>query len=282
MNELYVNNNGVLILAQTYTLKSGNRAHMYGDGLFESIRVVDGHPINLENHFKRMVEGMVVLKMIQNSNFTLEFLRGQLIELLKENNIVSGGKIRLSIDRKQGGTFLPKTNGIDFFIEAWPLSHNEFILNESGLVIDLYEEMKKPITILSNFKTKNCLLYVMSKLSAQEKGVDDLFIQNDKLGIIEGSSANLFVVSNGVLYTPSLDLGCLGGTMRMQIINLAIEKGIKVYECNITPQNLLVADEIFLTNAIEGIKWVGSYRTKRYFNILSNQLIAFLNKKWIK
>jgi branched-chain amino acid aminotransferase len=282
MNELYVNNNGVLILAQTYALKSGNRAHMYGDGLFESIRVVNGVPINLENHFKRLIVGMAVLKMTQSSSFTIEFLAGQMKELLEQNKIVSGGKIRLSIDRKQGGTFLPKTNGVDFFIEAWSLPNNEFILNEAGLFIDLYEDMKKPITILSNYKTKNCLLYIMSKLSAKEKGVDDLFIQNDKLGIIEGSSANLFVVSNGVLYTPSLDLGCLGGTMRMQIINLAIEKGIKVYECNITPQNLLVADEIFLTNAIEGIKWIGSYRTKRYFNILSNQLTEYLNQKWIK
>ena len=122
----------------------------------------------------------------------------------------------------------------------------------------------------------------MSKIAAKEKGVDDLFIQNDKMGIIEGSSANLFVVSNGVLYTPSLDLGCMGGTMRMQIINLAIENNIKVYECNITPQNLLVADEIFLTNAVSGIIWVGSYRTKRYFNTISNQLLSFLNNKWNK
>lgn len=282
MNDLYVNNNGVLIPAQTYSIKSGNRGHLYGDGLFESIRVINGKALNLENHFKRLVDGMTVLRMKVHSTFTLEFLDNQINELLEQNNIVQGGKIRLSIDRKEGGTFLPKTNEVDYFIEAFPLPNNKFTLNEAGLVIDLYEEMKKPITILSNFKTKNCLLYVMSKLAAKEKGVDELFIQNDKMGIIEGSSANLFVISNGVLYTPSLDLGCLGGTMRMQIINLAIENNIKVYECNITPQNLLVADEIFLTNAIQGITWVGSYRTKRYFNTLSNQLVRFLNEKWIK
>jgi branched-chain amino acid aminotransferase len=282
MNELYVNNNGVLILAQTYALKSGNRGHMYGDGLFESIRVINGFPTNLENHFKRLTEGMSVLKMTKSNSFTIEFLESQITELLKQNNITDGGKVRLSIDRKQGGTYLPKTNGVDFFIEGWPLPHNEFRLNEAGLVIDLYEEMKKPVTILSNYKTKNGLLYIMSKLAAKEKGVDDLFIQNDRMGIIEGGSANLFIVSNGVLYTPSLDLGCLGGTMRMQIINLAIEYNIKVYECNITPQNLLVADEIFLTNAIKGINWVGGYRTKRYFNTLSKQLTEYLNKKWIK
>jgi branched-chain amino acid aminotransferase len=280
MNDLFVNNNGVLINADAYALKSGNRGHLYGDGLFESIRVFNGELINFSNHYNRLINGMIVLKMKCQSSFTEEFLRVQIIQLIEQNNIIEGGKIRLSVDRKQGGTFLPKTNEINFFIEASPISHNEFVLNEAGYSIDLYEDIKKSITILSNFKTKNCLLYIMSKLTAKEKGVDDLLIQNDKLGVIEGSSANLFVVSNGVLYTPGLELGCLGGTMRMQIVNIAIANNIKVYECNITPQNLLVADEIFLTNAIQGITWVGVFRTKRYFNTIANQLIDLLNQKY--
>jgi branched-chain amino acid aminotransferase len=280
MDNLYINNNGVLIPNDAYAIKVGNRAHLYGDGLFESIRVVNGRPINFENHYKRLTGGMKVLKMLANKNLTYEFLLNQIIELLEQNKIQAGGKVRLSIDRKQGGTYLPKTNEVDFFIEAYPLPHNEFILNEAGYVIDLYDEMKKPINFLSNYKTKNGLIYIMSKLTAKEKNIDDLLLQNNKFGIIEGSSSNLFVVSNGVLYTPGLDLGCLGGTMRMQIINLAIQNNIKVYECNITPQNLLVADEVFLTNAIKGVIWVGSYRTKRYFNTMANQFIDLLNTKW--
>ena len=101
-----------------------------------------------------------------------------------------------------------------------------------------------------------------------------------KMGIIEGGSSNLFVVSNGVLYTPSLDLGPLGGTMRMQIINLALANEIKVYECNISPQNLLVADEVFLTNAIQGVIWVDTYRTKEYSNETAIQFTKLLNDKW--
>jgi len=280
MDNLYVNNNGVLIPTDAYAIKVGNRAHLYGDGLFESVRILNGHPINFENHYKRLIDGMKVLKMVANKSLTYEFLLNQINELLVQNKIQKGGKIRLSIDRKQGGTYLPKTNEVDFFIEAYPLPHNEFILNEAGYVVDLYDEMKKPINFLSNFKTKNGLIYIMSKLTAKEKNIDDLLLQNNKFGIIEGSSSNLFVVSNGVLYTPGLDLGCLGGTMRMQIINLAIQNNIKVYECNITPQNLLVADEVFLTNAIKGVIWVGSYRTKRYFNTMANQFINLLNTKW--
>ncbi len=120
----------------------------------------------------------------------------------------------------------------------------------------------------------------MASIKAQERQLDDLLISNDVGGILESSSSNLFVVSNGVLYTPGLEEGCLAGTMRMQIINLAIRNNIRVYESNILPQNLLVADEIFLTNAISGITWISGYRTKRYFNNTSKRLIHLLNEYW--
>ena len=124
------------------------------------------------------------------------------------------------------------------------------------------------------------MIYILASIKAAESGLDDLLISNEKGGILESSSSNLFVVSNGVLYTPGLDEGCLAGTMRMLIINLALKNGIKVYECNILPQNLLAADEIFLTNAIKGITWVSGYRTKRYFNNMSKKMTAILNEYW--
>jgi branched-chain amino acid aminotransferase len=144
----------------------------------------------------------------------------------------------------------------------------------------LYQDIKKNKNILSNYKTKNGLLFVMAAISAKERELDDVLISNMEGLILESSNSNLFVVSNGVLYTPSLNDGCLAGTMRMQIINLAIQHGIKVYECPILPSNLLVADEVFLTNAIRGIVWVSGYRTKRYFNTISRKLVAYLNEKW--
>jgi len=276
----YVNNNGVLIPADSYSIKAGNRAHLYGDGLFESIRVVNGYAINVENHIKRLLAGMEAIRMNVPSNFSVEFFESEFGSLLEQNNITGGGVVRLSVDRKAGGKFLPLTNDVEYFIEAYQLPNNKFVLNEEGYKIDQYEDIKKTINELSAFKTKNALIYIMAKLRAQEKGLDDLLIQNDKMGIIEGGSSNLFVVSNGVLYTPSLDLGCLGGTMRMQVINLALEQDIKVYECNISPQNLLVADEVFLTNAIRGIIWAGTYRTKEYTNEMAIRLTTHLNEKW--
>ena len=243
---LYINNNGEVLKNEGATLSSANRGHVYGDGLFESIRVKNGKPLNLDAHFMRMIEGAIALKM--------------------------------RVPRASGGNYTPESNETTYFIEVYPVNNNEYKLNSKGWEIDLYSTMRKHKSPISNFKTKNALLYVMCGIEAREKNLDDLLITDPKGGILEGSSSNLFVVSNGVLYTPGLEEGCVGGVMRMSVINTALENGMKVYESAIMPQNLLAADEVFLTNAIKGIIWVGGYRTKRYKNDTSTKLIELLNK----
>ena len=136
--------------------------------------------------------------------------------------------------------------------------------------------MIKPINELSLHKTLNGAYYIMAALWAGQRGLDDCLLQNERGNIIESSSGNLFIVSNGVLYSPSLADGCVGGVMRAQVINLALANGIKVYECSLNPQNLLAADELFFTNAVRGIQWVGAYRTKRYTHRMSAMLTALL------
>jgi branched-chain amino acid aminotransferase len=280
MQDLFVNNNGAVIPNKGATIAAGNRSYLYGDGLFESIRILNGKPINMVNHFNRMVEGAKAIKMRFPTFFTVEFFEDKVKELISLSGIKEGGKCRISLDRALGGTYIPETNEISYFIEVYPYESNFFELNSKGYEVDIYRDIKKQKNFLSNFKTKNGLLYVMTAIAAKEKGLDDYLLINEKDAVIESSNSNLFVVSNGVLYTPSLEDGCLAGTMRMQVINLAIAHGIKVYECAILPQNLLAADEIFLTNAIRGIVWVGGYRTKRYFNTLGRKIQSFLNDYW--
>lgn len=279
---LYVNNNGEVLKNEGATLASANRGHLYGDGLFESIRVINGHPVNLEAHILRMLEGAIALKMRTPSFFSTSFFEEKINELLDASSIKDGGRVRISLDRMSGGTYKPVSNEVTYFIEVYPIDNNEYVLNSRGWEIDLYTSMRKQKNKLSNYKTKNGLLYVMSAIEAQEKELDDLLITDQRGSILEGSSANLFVVSNGVLYTPGLDEGCLGGVMRMTLINIALENGIKVYESSIMPQNLLAADEVFLTNAIQGIIWVGGYRTKRYVNETSTRLLSLLNEYFNK
>lgn len=277
---LFVNNNGTILASENPHLHASSRAFLYGDGVFETIRIINGKPINLENHIKRLLKGAELIKLKTSSAFTPEYFYAKIVELCKMSHITEGGRCRLSFDRFEGGTYMPETNELSYFIDVAPYSSNKFALNQKGLEVDVYTDIKKNKSFLSNYKTKNGLLYVMTAIRAKELNLDDLLITNEKDDIIESSNSNLFVVSNGILYTPSLEDGCLAGTMRMQLINIALHNGIKVYESTILPQNLLMADEIFLTNAVSGIKWVSGYRTKRYFNSMSKKLILLLNDYW--
>jgi len=279
---LYVNNNGKVLPRDSYNLQAGSRAFLYGDGIFESIRIFGGKPINLDIHFKRLFKGAEALCITIPDYVHGEFLTEKMLELIALSQITTGGRCRVSVDRTAGGTYRPEKNDAVFFIEVMPLEENEFILNYKGLEVDIYKALKLTKTFLSPFKTKNGLVKVMAAVHAAEQGLDDILLTNEQGNIIESSNSNLFIVSNGVLYTPGIEEGCIGGTMRMLVINIAVQNNIRVYECPILPHNLLSADEIFLTNAISGIRWVGGYRTKRYMNVTSRRLMMLLNAYWNK
>jgi branched-chain amino acid aminotransferase len=277
---LYLNNNGTVLANEGAAIEATNRSYLYGDGVFESIRIFNGKAINVENHILRLLAGAKAIKMRPATYLTVDFFQEKINELIQLSDIKEGGNGRISLDRVSGGAYRPESNEVNFFIDIYPYDCNNFELNSKGIEIDQFMDIKKHINPISNFKTKSGLIYVLAAIHASEKNLDDMLILNEKNGIIESSSCNIFIVSNGVLYTPGLDEGCLAGTMRMQVINLALANGIKVYESSIVPQNLLAADEIFFTNAIRGINWVSGYRTKRYFNNVSRKLVAILNDHW--
>lgn len=282
MEQLFVNINGQIIQADQSAIEMGNRGYLYGDGVFETIRVFNGKIINFDNHYSRLIEGANAIKIRIPNFFTPDFFLGKITELLDKSGIQAGGRVRLSLDRMAGGNYIPEYNEAVYSIEVKSVPQSDFELNSKGLEVDIYTDIRKQKNLLSNYKTKNGLLYILAGIQAKEKGMNDMLITNNDMSLIESSNSNFFIVSNGVLYTPGLDEGCLAGTMRMQVINLALANGIKVYESAILPQNLLSADEVFLTNAIHGIVWVGGYRTKRYFNNTSRKLVAFLNDFWEK
>ena len=268
--------NGNLFDADRPYLDGTNRSFKFGDGLFETIRIVEGKPFNLDSHYKRIVEGLDLLK-ISMPDFSVAYLKEQIKELAENNSVKKGGRARLSIFRQGTGAYAPVSMVGDYLLEVEPIDFNYFTLNEGGLSVDVYDDVHKPINSLSPFKTSNALFYIMASISAKEKGLDDVLLLNENKAIIESTASNLFIVSNGVLYTPSVEDGCVGGTFRMYLINLAIQNNIKVYECSLLPQNLYAADEIFLTNAIQGIRWVSSYKSKRYYCETTKKLIDLVN-----
>jgi branched-subunit amino acid aminotransferase/4-amino-4-deoxychorismate lyase len=269
--------NGELVDQGNAGVDHSNRAFRYGDSLFETVRIVNGQPRFWENHYARLRAGMTALKMHAPDAFSEQYFLNLLKMLIDRNGIREGGVARVTVYREGGGLYRPISNKAAFLIETTVFESNDFELNTVGLVVDIYEEMSKAVTPFTMYKTGNSLTYVLAALYAQEHQLDDCLLVNERGSLLEATSSNLFIVSNGVLYTPALDEGCVAGTMRMKIINLAISNGIKVYECTLTPQNLLAADEMFLSNAVAGIKWVKSYKNKRYFSKTAKLLIQRLN-----
>lgn len=271
--------NGEFYPSNQPILSINNRSFRYGDGLFESIRVVNGEVYNFEAHFTRLIEGMRMFNIEIPEYFTIEYFENQIKSLIQHNGIHKGGRVKLTIYRKgEVASYYSETNEPGFIIEAESFSSNEFELSTDGIDIDVFDEIKKPLNKYASFKTTNAFFYVSAIHAAKEKGLGDHLLINEKMNIIESTNSNFFIVSNGILYTPPLSSGCVGGTMRMKVINLALANNIKVYESPITAGHLLSCDEIILTNAIQGIKWVRSYKTKRFFHKMADQLVKFLNE----
>jgi branched-chain amino acid aminotransferase len=269
--------NGHLISIYEPSVAFNNRAFRYGDALFESIRLCNNKVMFLRDHITRLKLGMTVLRMNLPAEFNTENIYELILELLKQNNQSSNARIRLTVFRNEGGYYSPETNDISFLIETEEIS-DAYLLNQKGLWIDIYSEIKKPINKLSGLKTANALIYVMAGLAKQSMKLDECFLINEKGTICESISSNIFVVKNGTICTPPLSDGCLEGVMRKQIIEIAAQHKILAFENTVTVNTLMNGDEIFLTNSINGVKWVGQFKQKFYTNKLSQFFIEKLNE----
>jgi aminodeoxychorismate lyase len=276
-NQLYINYNGFLYKEDENVFNAKNRGFRYGDALFETIRVIDGKPCLLEDHFIRLKKGMGVLKM-RSANISFNELKDQIIKLIEKNHIKKGGRVRLTVFRSGDGLYTPKNESKSYVIEAKPFKDNQYVLNEKGLSIDVYNDLRRYRNVLSQIKTTNNIPQVLAGIYKQENGLDECIILNDQGRIAESLSSNIFLYKNNNLYTPSLDEGCMDGVMRKQVLTIAKDLNINVFEGMVNGSMLLQADEMFLTNAIRGIQWVVSYRQKRYFNKATKEIIEYINQ----
>jgi branched-subunit amino acid aminotransferase/4-amino-4-deoxychorismate lyase len=231
----------------------------------------------LRDHISRLKLGMTVMRMNLPAEFTYENIQELIIQLLKHNIHAPHARIRLTVFRNEGGYYTPESNDISFLIESEELP-GFYELNQKGLWADIYGDIKKPINKLSNLKTGNALLYVMAGLAKQSMKLDECFIINENGGICESISSNIFIVKNGTIYTAPLTEGCVAGIMRKQIMSMATQNKILTFESPITVNTLMNGDEIFLTNCIQGVQWVGQFKQRFYTNKMAQFFIEKLNQ----
>ncbi|MBN1116276.1 MAG: aminotransferase class IV family protein [Bacteroidales bacterium] len=276
----YLCSNGELFLASEPVLTATNRSFIYGDGVFETIRCRNSLPLFFEKHYQRLRRALYHLKIDFPSKYTEEYFRQEIYRLLQRNRIYNGAKVRLSVFRKEGGLYTPSQDKADFIIVADSLESEFYQLNDKGLKLGVYTENFKQQSTFSAFKTNNALLNVLAAKWKKENGFDDCLLINAEGHLIESSSSNVFFVKNNKLVTPAIETACVDGTMRRNILEIAIQNNIPVVESEKIPKDILYqADEVFLTNAVQGIVWVGAFEEKRYFHFLSSRLLNLLVEK---
>lgn len=275
MQDSYCIYNGHLISLYEPAISFSNRAFRYGDSLFESIRFTNGKIMFLADHVKRIKLSMTTLRMNVPSEFTSVNIEQLILHLLEKNNLNKEARIRLTVFRNEGGLYTPETNDISFLIETEAFDICKYPLNQKGLWVDVYAEIKKQVNKISTLKTGSALLYVMAGLTKTSLKLDDCLLVNDNGNIIESISSNIFVVKNGTLYTSPISDGCIDGVMRKQILDIAAQNKILTFEQPLTVHTLTNGDEVFLTNAIKGIQWVGQFKNKFY----TNQKAVFFTEK---
>lgn len=274
-----INNNGELLSEQQAKLSVFNRGLAYGDALFETLKTLNGKILFWEDHYFRLMASMRILRMEIPMTFTPEFLESQILELLSHHNSDSNSfRVKFTVFRNQGGFYTPNSNAVSYFITAESLSTDLYLLSSSEYRVELFKDFYVTPGLLSTLKTNNKVLNVLGSVYAKENQYENCLLLNTNKSIVEALNGNLFLVKGNTIKTPPLEDGCLKGIMRKQVLEI-INK-IPDFECveaSISPFELQKADELFVTNVIQGIQPITSFRKKNFTTNASQSILAKLN-----
>ena len=263
-------------------LSFSNRAFLYGDSVFETIKVVKNKVLFWEEHYLRLMSSMRILKIEIPNEFTPDYLENQ---IKKTNSSISetfSGRVRLTVFREGEGLYLPKSNQAIFVINSF---QNESILFETKFKIykvDIYKDYLIQSNLLSNLKTSNRLINVIGSIYAQENGLDNCILLNENKLVTEFLNGNIFLVSDNVIKTPPINSGCLNGVMRNKIIELINKIPLfEIFEKDFSAYEIISSQEVWVSNSISGIIPVSQYRNKQFGSSVAKKVIDFLNQETI-
>jgi branched-chain amino acid aminotransferase len=227
---------------------------LYGDGVFEGIRAYNGIVFHLREHIDRIFEGLRITRI--NIPLSKEDVMNAVVETLRRNNFMDA-YIRLIVTRGRGNLGLdprssPKPSIIIMSEPVAPAHGKE--AREKGItaVISSYRRDMVDGTT-HELKSLNYIQSVLAKFQAIDAGTDEVVMLDHRGMVSEFHGSNLFLIKQGIIYTPTSASGILHGITRSRVLKLAEELGYDVHERDITPYELLNADEIFLTGTLAEI-----------------------------
>lgn len=220
---------------------------LYGDGIFEGIRVYDGNVFKLSEHVRRLYDS--AKSILLEIPYSQEEMSALICETVRRNEL-STAYIRVVVSRGVGDLGLNPTNcrGASVFIIAEQLALFPTALYENGIKAVAASTRRNPSDSLNpKIKSLNYLNNILIKMEAQTAGADEAIVLNHEGYVVEGSSENIFIVRDGVLTTPPIYLGALEGITRTAVIEVAKSLDFFVKEEPFTMHDVYVADEVFFT-----------------------------------
>jgi branched-chain amino acid aminotransferase len=220
---------------------------LYGDGVFEGIRVYDSRVFELDAHIRRLFESARAIRLI------IDMSRDQLkraVEATVAANGIADGYIRLLATRGAGTLGLNPlvcTNRNLIIIADTIQLYPEEMYEKGMKVVSAVTVRNHPLSIPAQVKSLNYLNNILAKIEALDNDVPEAIMYNHEGYVAEATGDNVFIVRNGVVYTPPVEAGSLEGITRAVVIRLAEQEGLTVVEKNLTRCDLYICDEFFLT-----------------------------------
>jgi branched-chain amino acid aminotransferase len=272
--------NDRLVDAQDAKVSVFDHGLLYGDGVFEGIRVYGSKVFELDAHLKRLYESAKVIRL--NIGMSIQDMAKATEETVKANNIVDG-YIRLVVTRGVGNLGLnpftcekAMTIIIADKIQLYPQD-----LYEKGLkVICGCTIRNHPLAIPPQVKSLNYLNNILAKIEAIDAGAQEVIMFNHEGFIAEASGDNVFIVKNSVLCTPPIQAGALEGITRNVVMSLAAAENIEVVQKNLTRFDLYVADEVFLTGSAAEVIGVVEIDSRKIADAKPGPVTQLLRKRF--
>lgn len=257
---------------------ANNRAFLYGDAVFETIKVSNGKILFLEDHYFRLMASMRILRMEIPMEYTMEFFEMNILKLIENFEKSEAYRIRITVFREGEGFYLPLQKNVSFLVSIATVDEAKFSIKSTDYEVELFKDAAISTQLLSTIKSTNRMVQITASIFAKENGYNNCLILNTDKNVAEAIDSNLFMVQGNVITTPPLQDGCVNGILRKELIRLLQKQTEFTFEeRSISAFELQKADELFLTNTIKGIQPITKYRKKTYQKNVALTLLELLN-----
>ncbi|MCF8463268.1 MAG: aminotransferase class IV [Flavobacteriales bacterium] len=260
-------------------LQLSNRGFCYGDGFFESMRISNGKVLFVKGHWNRLSRVCNFLRIQIPVTLTEQSFNEYALALAHRNGL-KNARIRFQGYRMGEGRYAPESNLLGWSMVCQELETSAYTLNKNGLHVAFCNTHTINPAPQSSFKSSNSLPYVMASMFVADNKLDDCFLLDPKGYVSEATGSNVFLLKENELLTPNLFYGGVPGVMRSVVLKEAALLGWRTTEALISKNDILAADECFLTNAARGIQWVGAVEKKRFYKRGAEKLTAHINSKY--